>query len=421
MRAPQPALLGHRASAVPLDELVARAAGSAAARRRRASRWSPRRTTTAGDQVVPGRRRRRARRPARPSSVARSIQRGPLMPMTRDGWVPVRPSSVFTVSWQMQLGAEAALALGGGAAALGEVGGDLAAGPRSTGRRRGARRRRAARRRPRRRRASRTGPPRSPRRPGAGARGPRRAGSSSEPRSTRADRRRSSGGRRRRRGPVASGASASARRLLGDRPRRARRPRRTCDGTSQRHSLRRARTVAATVRTTEASSRTVAPVASDRVGEFLDLDEPGPLEPLDDQLGDPVAAAQLDRLARVVVDQHHLDLAAVAGVDGARGVHDRQPVPGGQAGARVHQRDVPRRAARSRSRSAPSPAPPAPAPRRRWSPGRRRRRRDGRTTAAAGRGRAAAPAPRGRESGLGHVAGPYRHARRGGQWTGFRP
>ena len=30
---------------------------------------------------------------------------------------------------------------------------------------------------------------------------------------------------------------------------------------------------------------------------------------------------------RVVVDQQHLDLAAVARVDGARGVHDRQPVP----------------------------------------------------------------------------------------------
>ena len=91
----------------------------------------------------------------------------------------------------------------------------------------------------------------------------------------------------------------------------------------------------------EASGRTVAADPSHTVRQDLHLDEPGPLDPLEDQLGDPVAAAQLDRLGEVVVDQQHLHLAAVAGVDGAGGVHDRQPVPGGQPRARVHQRDVP--------------------------------------------------------------------------------
>ena len=89
----------------------------------------------------------------------------------------------------------------------------------------------------------------------------------------------------------------------------------------------------------ESSGRTVAPLATHRGGEDVDLDEPGALEPLDHQLGDPVAAAQLDRLDRVVVDQHHLDLAAVARVDGAGGVDDREAVARRQPGARVDQRD----------------------------------------------------------------------------------
>jgi hypothetical protein len=67
------------------------------------------------------------------------------------------------------------------------------------------------------------------------------------------------------------------------------------------------------------------------------------LEPLDHQLRDPVAPLELDRQPRVVVDQQHLDLAAVARVDGARGVHDRQAVPGGEPGPGVHQGDVPLR------------------------------------------------------------------------------
>src|SRR5437016_9238239 len=54
-----------------------------------------------------------------------------------------------------------------------------------------------------------------------------------------------------------------------------------------------------------------------RAGQLGDLDELRVLDPLDDQLGDAVAAAQPDRVARVQVDDDNLDLAAVAGVDGA--------------------------------------------------------------------------------------------------------
>ena len=91
----------------------------------------------------------------------------------------------------------------------------------------------------------------------------------------------------------------------------------------------------------ETAGGTVPARAAGRTGEALHLDEPGLLHLLDDQLGDPVAAGQVDRLPRVEVDQQHLDLAAVAGVDGPGRVDDRHPEPGGEPGARVHQGDVP--------------------------------------------------------------------------------
>jgi hypothetical protein len=64
------------------------------------------------------------------------------------------------------------------------------------------------------------------------------------------------------------------------------------------------------------------------------------LDPLHDELRDAVEAAQLQHLARVVVDHHDLQLTAVAGVDSAGRVHDRDAVPGRQAGARVDERGV---------------------------------------------------------------------------------
>ena len=66
----------------------------------------------------------------------------------------------------------------------------------------------------------------------------------------------------------------------------------------------------------------------------------GPLDPLDDQLGDPVAAPEHHGLARVEVDHAHLDLAAIAGVDRAGRVDQADPVPDRQPGARVDERGV---------------------------------------------------------------------------------
>jgi hypothetical protein len=70
--------------------------------------------------------------------------------------------------------------------------------------------------------------------------------------------------------------------------------------------------------------------------------ENGPLDPLDDQLRDPVSTLEADWLVPVRVEQRHLDLAPVARVDGPRCVHDRHPVVRGQAGPGVHERRVPR-------------------------------------------------------------------------------
>ena len=60
----------------------------------------------------------------RPRNVARSSQRGPLTPTIRDGCMAVVPSGGDR-HLADQLGAEPALALGGGAAPLRDVGGDL--------------------------------------------------------------------------------------------------------------------------------------------------------------------------------------------------------------------------------------------------------------------------------------------------------
>ena len=67
------------------------------------------------------------------------------------------------------------------------------------------------------------------------------------------------------------------------------------------------------------------------------LDQLGQFDPLDQKLRDAVAATQHDRSTGVEVDQLHLDLAAISGIDGAGGVDDRQSQARGQTGARVNQ------------------------------------------------------------------------------------
>ena len=73
------------------------------------------------------------------------------------------------------------------------------------------------------------------------------------------------------------------------------------------------------------------------------LDLGSVLIPLHDQLRDAIAALEDDRSVQIVVDQTHLDLPAVAGVDGARGVDHRQSRFRGQARTWVYQADGPQR------------------------------------------------------------------------------
>ena len=85
-------------------------------------------------------------------------------------------------------------------------------------------------------------------------------------------------------------------------------------------------------------------VATGRVGqpgfvEGRDLNQFDQLDPLHQQLGDPVTAIHHDRRHRVEVDQGDLDLTTVARVDGAGTVDDRKPDPRGQSRTRMHQAD----------------------------------------------------------------------------------
>lgn len=75
--------------------------------------------------------------------------------------------------------------------------------------------------------------------------------------------------------------------------------------------------------------------------ERRDLDQFHQLDPLHQQLGDPVAAVDHDRLGRVEVDQRDLDLTAVTRIDGARAVDDRKPNARSQSRPRVNQANHP--------------------------------------------------------------------------------
>jgi hypothetical protein len=68
----------------------------------------------------------------------------------------------------------------------------------------------------------------------------------------------------------------------------------------------------------------------------------GLADPLNHQLGDPVAPADGERLVDVGVEQVDQDLAAVARVNRAGCVDHGNPVIGGQPRARVYERGIPR-------------------------------------------------------------------------------
>lgn len=67
------------------------------------------------------------------------------------------------------------------------------------------------------------------------------------------------------------------------------------------------------------------------------LDQFGQLDSLNQKLCDPISAVHDDGFGRVEVDQRHLDLAAISGVDGAGAVHDRKSHAGSQTRTRMNQ------------------------------------------------------------------------------------
>ena len=118
----------------------------------------------------------------------------------------------------------------------------------------------------------------------------------------------------------------------------------------------------------------------------------------DDELGDPHARLDDERLARSVLSRTTLHLAAVARVDQPGRVDDRDAVPRGEPGARQHAAPRGPRGSRPRDPSRRRPARPAPAraARRRRGRGRRRPRRH-----ASGRTRVRVEPP---QRQLGHAA-----------------
>ena len=81
------------------------------------------------------------------------------------------------------------------------------------------------------------------------------------------------------------------------------------------------------------------------------------LDRLKDQLADLISAADLERLAAIGVQQHHLDLAAVVGVDEAGRVDDGDAALGGQAAARLDEARVSLRDRQRYPRSEERPLP----------------------------------------------------------------
>ena len=142
------------------------------------------------------------------------------------------------------------------------------------------------------------------------------------------------------------------------------RSRRPSSAGSPRHGCAARRAITARARGAEAADAALG------LGKLVDLDEIELRHREHHELRDPHPRLDHERLARVGVQQDDAQLAPVAGVDQARRVHDREPVPRSEPGARLDEARV---ALRDRDRepgARPSPAPPGRA--------RRARRRRGR-------------------------------------------
>jgi aryl-alcohol dehydrogenase-like predicted oxidoreductase len=77
-----------------------------------------------------------------------------------------------------------------------------------------------------------------------------------------------------------------------------------------------------------------------RIGQLVDVDDGDVLDPLDDELRDAVALVHLIVGVRIGVDHQHHHLVAIAGVDEARGVHQRHAVLQRQPAAREDKTGV---------------------------------------------------------------------------------
>ena len=133
-----------------------------------------------------------------------------------------------------------------------------------------------------------------------------------------------------------------------------------------------------------------------RLGQLVDLDRLDLGHRHDHELGDPHARLDDERLARVGVQQRDAQLAAVARVDEARRVHDRDAVLRREARARLDEARVARRGSRRRARCRRARARPAPARRARTPRGRGPRRPRTRASARPRRVAAAGSAARSR-------------------------
>ena len=385
----------------------------------------------------PGRRRVSGSTRGRPVITPRRNQRGPSTPTNRAGCTAWLPSAARTGTRVAQLGAERALDLVGGAALLGDAGGDLGAhlvpdalaarGGERLHLQRAARRAPASRRRPRRSvwsASMRTSSPRPAGQPAGhrGRPGRRAAGSSTSA---------ASHGPVGRAGGAGRPAPSSVGALLVDRPRaRRRRARRRVDGRRLLGVVVLAALLAEHVHTSVVvwgSCRSVLVSGGVRSRRWSRARPSPRAEPGSRSTSWNRAcstrcttswAIRSPRRSRTVAGGSWLTSSTLISprypastVPGR--VHHADAEPVRQPRARVHERGVP---VRQRDRHAGRHH--GALARRQLDvlggrPGRRRRRRDGRTPAAAGPGRAGGPARRpGRQRPQSPNCPPRRHGGR---------
>src|SRR5215470_9748528 len=139
-------------------------------------------------------------------------------------------------------------------------------------------------------------------------------------------------------GPLTPGSSGSSQEPLsgssGSSPA-------ACAQACSSSSLRRRRNTASSLMHYMSTGRPEPAVPARGAGQGLDLMEYRAGHLLDDELGNPVPSPEPDRLSAVGVEQGHLDLATVPGIDRAWRIDNGDPVPGSEPGAGVDEGRVP--------------------------------------------------------------------------------